>query len=352
MHWVIFVEKEIRYIYLDLPKIKKIDYLNNNSFLIRFEIEKVKLDGIISNDKIPETDIKSLLRRYRLDKFYSQLNEMPLHMQNKIGNSRDNLNELYDTMQIIYDNFEDYSSIFTEKEIINSLNSLFDEAICIIIKKNLKIRISEDSNKYVISNFNEIIKGLLNEQGFKEKLNLILFKFGVPFLNSNCKNQVKINLDSFIILGVLINLVKLLLFEDYKKTEEIYNIFDNIIIKSSKLSSKLLAIILDCYIVNVINTFNSTMIEKFKLYNEIKNIRSFINLFDFYFQWFNYNYENYTKEFREILKTNECELIRKYYINKIESNNTKGKDKKLKSVREMNNTQLLRKFRKDKKSRN
>ena len=345
------MEKESRYIYLDLAKVKKIDYLNKNSFLIKFEIEKTTLDEIISEDKIPETDIKSLLKRYGLDKYYSQLNEMPLHMQNKIGNSRDSLDELYKAMKMIYENFNDYSCVFNEKEIINSLDSLFNDGINIIIKNNLKIRISEDSNKYIISDFSEIIKGLLNEQEFKEKLNLILFKFGVPFLNNSCKNQIKINLDSFIILGILINLVKQLMFEDYKKAKEICDIFDNIITKQTKLSSELLDIIFNCYTVNVIKTFNSTMIQKFKLYNEIKNIRRFINLFDFYFQWFNYNYENYTKEFREILKNNECELIRQYYINKIESNNTKGKDKKITSVRAMNNTQLLRKFRKDMKSR-
>lgn len=329
---------EVRYIKLDLFRPKTIKYLSKKSFKLEFEIDNIELLDVLPN--IIEDDSKSLIRKYGMNKYYKNLKDMPFHMQYAIGNSRDS-NTLDEIMKLIYDDFKNYAFIFSEREVYDYLSSFFNNVLDVIIREGLKFDIND------IRSFKKVIFYLNQNEEVKNELTNILLKYGIPFLNYNCRknNKVIICIDNFIVLGILISLLKRLLYVDYN-CDYILNLFINDISKSN-LALKLDELIYNCYIENIINTFNSSSIDKFNMYYQVKNVKIYINLFDFYYHWFNYNYEYTTNDFKDSLKNEECELIRKFYINKVEKNKTKGQYKKLESVNKMNNTQLLRKYRKD-----
>ena len=336
--------EELNYIKLDLFRSKNIKYISEKSFKLEFEIDDIHLSDI--NINICEDDIKSLIRKYGMDKYYKDLKDMPLHMQYKIGNSRKN-NSVDKVMKLIHNDFENYAYIFSEFEVYNDLSLFFNE----FLDEILKIKLDLNNNSFKYYKYKEVIIYLLHNSNFKNQLNIILSKYGIPFLTRTCKrkNKIVICIDNFIILGLLISVLKRLLFEDYNSSNKIFNFFNLKDVNKSNLSVILEKIIYNCFIENIIYSCNSSFIDKFEMYSQTKTIKTYINLFDFYFQCFNYNYEYDTKEFRKTIKNEECELIRKYYINKINGHITKGQEKKLKSIKQMSNTELKRKYRKDSK---
>lgn len=334
---------EIKYVYFDLYHPKNITFLSKFSIDIGFKENEIKLDELPSQ-KYPDRDIETILRIYKLDKYIKDYKQLPKYMFNKIENAR-RFNRLDETMRAIHGNLTDYLFLFSEREAGEYLNTFFNKTLDLLLKSNLHVCITTKNKKH---DFFPLKRFLLSNDEFKINLKQMIHKFGLPFLSNSIK-RYKINLDDFIISGILIAVLKRLLYVDYNCNEELKKFLNTPNINNSNLSNLIDKKIYQFYIKNVRENYSCTTIEKLELEKETKTAMQFLNLFDFYYHYFSYHYENDTRYFKDLIRNEEVECIKNYYINaiNISRKDINIKQKRIKSINRMTNNDVIRKYRRD-----